>query len=100
MPRDEVPVAHVVRQRGCLVKEHPALVVPLLERHMGQVYNSVPIVDKTGLSNYYDFSLEWTPKLQKGDINQDDVEAILKDWGLGLQPETDAMEMLVVKKAN
>lgn len=25
-----------------------ALVVPLLERHMGQVYNSVPIVDKNG----------------------------------------------------
>lgn len=25
-----------------------ALVVPLLERHMGQVYNSVPVVDKSG----------------------------------------------------
>ena len=58
----------------------------------------IPVIDKTGLSNYYDFSLEWTPKLQKGDVTQDDVEAILRDWGLGLQPDTASMEMLVVKK--
>ncbi|HEX3150929.1 MAG TPA: carbon-nitrogen hydrolase family protein [Gemmataceae bacterium] len=34
---------------GKLAREvNSALVVPLLERHMGQVYNSVPIVDRTG----------------------------------------------------
>src|SRR6266849_4403462 len=34
---------------GKLAKEvNAALIVPLLERHMGQVYNSVPIVDRTG----------------------------------------------------
>jgi predicted amidohydrolase len=34
---------------GKLAREfRTALVVPLLERHMGQVYNSVPVVDRSG----------------------------------------------------
>lgn len=34
---------------GKLAREvKAALVVPLLERHLGQVYNSVPVVDRTG----------------------------------------------------
>jgi len=38
-----------VAEVGKLAREvNAALVVPLLERYMGQVYNSVPIVDRTG----------------------------------------------------
>ncbi len=38
-----------VAEVGKLAREvKAALVVPLLERHMGQVYNSVPVVDRSG----------------------------------------------------
>jgi predicted amidohydrolase len=38
-----------VAEVGKLAKEvNAALIVPLLERHMGQVYNSVPVVDRAG----------------------------------------------------
>jgi predicted amidohydrolase len=38
-----------VAEVGKIAREvNATMVVPLLERHMGQVYNSVPIVDRTG----------------------------------------------------
>ena len=61
-----------------------------------------PIVDKTGLTNYYDFSLVWDAQtarqIQSGTLDQATGQKILAEWGLGLEPDTASMEMLVVSK--
>jgi uncharacterized protein (TIGR03435 family) len=63
-----------------------------------------PVVDKTGLTNFYDFSLVWNQQMQQqitsGTMDQATGQKILADWGLGLEPDTASLEMLVVKKAN
>lgn len=58
----------------------------------------MPVVDKTGLTNFYDFSLVFTPQMQRGQIDRATLEKIIGEWGLGLEPDTAQMEMLVVKK--
>ncbi|MDR3460431.1 MAG: TIGR03435 family protein [Verrucomicrobiae bacterium] len=59
-----------------------------------------PMVDKTGLTDFYDFSLAWDKQtqqqIQSGKLDQETGEKILNDWGLGLEPDTAAIEMLVV----
>jgi uncharacterized protein (TIGR03435 family) len=61
-----------------------------------------PVVDKTGLTNYYDFSLVWNQQMQRqiqnGTMDQATGQKILADWGLGLEPDTAPLEVLVVKK--
>jgi uncharacterized protein (TIGR03435 family) len=63
-----------------------------------------PVVDKTGLTNFYDFSLVWNQQIQQqitsGTMDQATGQKILANWGLALEPETASIEMLVVKKAN
>jgi len=63
----------------------------------------MPVVDKTGLTNFYDFSLVWDAKtaqaIQSGTLDMETGKKILAEWGLGLEPETASLEMLVVKKA-
>ena len=63
-----------------------------------------PVVDKTGLTNFYDFSLVWDAKtaqsIQSGTLDMDAGQKILAEWGLGLEPDTASLEMLVVKKVN
>lgn len=62
-----------------------------------------PVVDKTGLTSYYDFSLAWDPqtarKIQAGTLDEETGKRILAEWGLTLEPDTASIEMLVVKKA-
>jgi uncharacterized protein (TIGR03435 family) len=62
-----------------------------------------PFVDKTGLTNFYNFSLVWDPQtqqmIQAGTLDTETGKKILAEWGLGLEPDTASMEMLVVKKA-
>ena len=62
-----------------------------------------PVVDKTGLTNFYDFSLAWNQRMQQamqgGNIDPATGKKILGDWGLGLEPDTAPMEMLVVERA-
>ena len=62
----------------------------------------LPVVDKTGLTNFYDFSLAWDRQmqqhLQNGTLDKETGRKILADWGLGLEPDTASLEMLVVKK--
>jgi uncharacterized protein (TIGR03435 family) len=64
----------------------------------------MPVVDKTGLTNFYDFSLVWDAQtqrqIQSGNLDQETGRKILAEWGLGLEPDTASIEMLVVKKAN
>jgi uncharacterized protein (TIGR03435 family) len=61
-----------------------------------------PVVDKTGLTNNYDFSLVWDAQTQQqiqgGTLDIETGRKILAEWGLGLEPDTASMEMLVVKK--
>jgi uncharacterized protein (TIGR03435 family) len=62
----------------------------------------VPVVDKTALTNFYDFSLVWDPptqqKIEGGTLDKETGGKILAEWGLGLEPDTASIEMLVVKK--
>jgi hypothetical protein len=61
-----------------------------------------PVVDKTGLTNFYDFSLVWNQQMEQqmsnGTLDQATGQKILADWGLALEPDTASLEMLVVKK--
>jgi uncharacterized protein (TIGR03435 family) len=61
-----------------------------------------PVVDETGLTNYYDFSLAWNMqlllRLRDASTARPAVDKLLGDWGLGLEPDTASLEMLVVKK--
>jgi uncharacterized protein (TIGR03435 family) len=63
----------------------------------------MPVVDKTGLTNFYDFSLIWDAQTAKqissGTLDNETGKKILAEWGLGLEPDTASIEMLVVKKA-
>lgn len=60
----------------------------------------IPVVDETGLTNSYDFSLAWDKptqqQLQSGKLDQETGEKILNEWGLELEPDTASIEMLVV----
>ncbi len=62
-----------------------------------------PVVDQTGTTNFYDFSLAWNQQmqqqLQEGKIDEATGKKILSDWGLGLEPDTASVQMLVVEKA-
>jgi uncharacterized protein (TIGR03435 family) len=64
----------------------------------------MPVVDKTGLTNYYDFSLIWdaqtAQQIQSGTLDNETGRKILAEWGLGLEPDTASIEMLMVKKVN
>jgi uncharacterized protein (TIGR03435 family) len=63
-----------------------------------------PVVDKTDLTNFYDFSLVWDAQTQRaiqtGTLDNETGKKILAEWGLGLEPDTASIEMLVVKKAD
>jgi uncharacterized protein (TIGR03435 family) len=63
-----------------------------------------PVVDETGLTNFYDFSLVWDQQTQQmlrtGSFDLEAVKKILDGWGLGLEPDTASLEMLVVKRTD
>jgi uncharacterized protein (TIGR03435 family) len=63
-----------------------------------------PVVDKTGLTNFYDFSFAWDEQvqrqLQNGPTARGVVDKILNDRGLALKPDTATLEMLVVRRAD
>ena len=62
----------------------------------------MPVIDKTGLTNFYDFSLTWDARtaqqIQSGSMDEETGKKILGEWGLGLRPDTAPIEMLVVRK--
>lgn len=67
-------------------------------------YLKTPMVNKTGLTNSYDFLMAWDSQTQRR-MQEDTtvhatVDKILSGLGLGLEPDTASLEMLVVKKAN
>jgi uncharacterized protein (TIGR03435 family) len=58
-----------------------------------------PILDQTGRTNYYDFSLEWDPNQYPDVPDLASVNEILGQLGLELQPDTASMPMMMVKRA-
>jgi uncharacterized protein (TIGR03435 family) len=62
-----------------------------------------PILNQTGLTNYYDFSMAWNSGIEKamqhGSLGLDGTEKFLANWGLGLEPTNVSMEVYVVEKA-
>ncbi len=59
----------------------------------------VPIVDQTGLTQKYDFTLKWDEPDQKRPNNEGLKQALLDQLGLELVPSREPIEMLVVEKA-
>jgi|ERR1039457_3895862 uncharacterized protein (TIGR03435 family) len=63
----------------------------------------LPVVDKTDLTNFYDFSAVWDSQMQRQIQNEATATAaikkILNGWGLALEPDSDRVEVLVVKSA-
>jgi uncharacterized protein (TIGR03435 family) len=61
-----------------------------------------PVVDETGLTNFYDFSVTWNPRFLSSLRNEvtarPTLDKMLAGWGLDLEPDTAPVEMLVVKK--
>jgi uncharacterized protein (TIGR03435 family) len=63
-----------------------------------------PVLDRTGLTNYYDFSVAWNPdtekKMHDGAFDFDAVKKVLATCGLSLEPDTAPVEMFIVEKAH
>lgn len=61
-----------------------------------------PVIDETGLTNSYDFTLPWnreaTKAMQDGKFSFESVQKVLGGWGLTLEPATETMDMLIVEK--
>jgi uncharacterized protein (TIGR03435 family) len=70
--------------------------------HPFEQFLKTPIVDETGLTNYYDATLEWNnsmgSRLQSPSTARPIVDKILKGWGLALEPDTASIEVLMMKK--
>ncbi|HEY5041842.1 MAG TPA: TIGR03435 family protein [Verrucomicrobiae bacterium] len=60
----------------------------------------IPIVDQTGLTNAYDYSLKWNEPDRKQPNLDALKQALLDQLGLELVPTNMPIEMLVVEKAN
>ena len=73
-----------------------------LSASLEQVLGS-PVVDKTALTNYFDFCVAWSVEtqrqLQSRAAARPLVEKVLHDLGLALKPDTAPIPMLVVKRS-
>ncbi len=98
-PRNENPDLKVAD--GKLYFKHQPLSLMLDGLQAGL---SQPILDQTGLTNFYDFSVVWNERIEKkmktGAFDFDGVKKVLSEWGLGLEPDTAPLDMFVVKKAH
>jgi uncharacterized protein (TIGR03435 family) len=63
---------------------------------------NTPVVDKTGLVDFYDYSMaldEQTQRQMRNEtLTRDAANKFLGAWGLGLEPGTATIQMLVVEK--
>jgi uncharacterized protein (TIGR03435 family) len=81
-----------------------ATLQPLVEQLSMQLGRSV--VDKTGLTGHYDFTLKWTPAEKQPDVLEQDgapspssssiVAAVQEQLGLKLEPQTAPMQVFVI----
>jgi uncharacterized protein (TIGR03435 family) len=90
---DEQQNAKVVKDRLYLTHMRLSDIAPGLERIL-----NTPVVDETGLSNYYDFSLAWSRNMRPEMLTREQLDKIVGEWGLRFEPDTESVKMLVVKK--
>jgi uncharacterized protein (TIGR03435 family) len=104
---DEKPFVHYDDRR--LILRHLPLMLVAEERLMPLTtalgrYLNIPVVDKTGLTNAYNYSIAWNVHVQRQLRDETTARAaadkMLQGMGLGLAPDTAPLEMLVVKKAD
>jgi len=61
-----------------------------------------PVLDQTGLTNNYDFTVPWTTNsmqaMQAGAFHLDGVQKFMNGWGLDLTTTTTNVELCVVQK--
>lgn len=91
---DEKQNAKVVKDRLYLTHMKLSDIAPGLEQVL-----KTPVVDETGLSNYYDFSLAWSRNMRPDMLTREQLDKIVGEWGLRFEPDTESVKMLVVKKA-
>jgi uncharacterized protein (TIGR03435 family) len=82
----------------------------LTHQQMDTIVDSVskgldqPVLDQTGLTNYYDFSVVWNPeiakRMQHGEFDATKTGQALARWGLGLESTNMPMDMLIVERAH
>jgi uncharacterized protein (TIGR03435 family) len=76
----------------------------MIDRPMSAIMDSLsqgldkPVVDETGLTNCYDYSVTWK-NMKDNAFPLTTVKQMLAGWGLRLEPETAAIDMFVVQKA-
>jgi uncharacterized protein (TIGR03435 family) len=62
-----------------------------------------PVVDKLGLTNFYDYSLDWNEQTQRqmrnGTLTREVANKFLAGWGIRLEADTAPIQALVVEKA-
>jgi len=65
---------------------------------------ALPVVDQTGLTNCYAFSVVWSDKamqaMRGGQFNLDGVQKAMNSLGLELKSDTARVEMFTVKKTH
>jgi uncharacterized protein (TIGR03435 family) len=63
-----------------------------------------PVVDKMGLTNFYDFSMPWDEQTQRQMRNhtmtRDAASRLISPWGIALQPANAPIQMLMVQKSD
>ena len=83
-----------VKDGKLYLKHMPLSILPGgLERRL-----KTPVVDKTGLTNFYDFSTVWNRQMQNGQWDLATAKKFLDGFGLGLEPDTVPIHVFVVKK--
>jgi len=66
-----------------------------LVQHLSEHYLHRPVLDKTGLTDKYDFALHWTPSESQAAL----FTAVQEQLGLKLESQTGPMEVLVIDHA-
>jgi uncharacterized protein (TIGR03435 family) len=93
----EKPNAYYKHGQYYLTHFQLTLLLPDIEQYL-----KTPVVDETGLTNYYDFSLPWNIQLVQQLKNEATarpaLDKVLATLGLGFEPDTASLEMLVVRR--
>jgi uncharacterized protein (TIGR03435 family) len=58
-----------------------------------------PLLDKTGLTGNYDFTLDWHPGYSSATPHASIFAAVEQQLGLTLEPQEDPVEVLVIEHA-
>lgn len=73
--------------------------IAALVRYLEQMLKQ-PVRDKTGLTGFYDYSVDWNLHIRTGTPTQGDFAKSLQAMGLALVPGRDQLDMLMVEQAS